>query len=159
MNKEKDYTKWFVHKTRDDGSEFYCLHDNCSAEHSLYTLIYSIHNVGFYDCLPNDWIYKNIYMAFDRLQECCCKSDFENACEEIYSDWNHFTLLEWAKWNWAQEMIQEQFDEVGGFKDIFTPIRYAQENAIHLIYQYVWNFIQENKSTEEYYSFMELGSE
>lgn len=59
-----DYTKYFQIKTRvKDQKAFYCLTDDKPKE--LYQLVFDIHQM--FDALPNDWIFKTIYEAFDEL--------------------------------------------------------------------------------------------
>lgn len=62
-----DYTKYFEFKNRSDGSKFVCLKDGAPA--LLSAFIKLIHIELFFGCLPNDWIYKTIYEAFDELSE------------------------------------------------------------------------------------------
>lgn len=61
------YTQFFTTAHRPDGKSFITLTDD--APENLQEFVRSVHFDYFDGCLPNDWIYKVIDLAFDDLDE------------------------------------------------------------------------------------------
>ena len=134
------YTQQFEWKKRDNGTYFYCIKED---EGALYDLIHSIHEEQFYGCLPDDWVYGQIYNAFEALEDHISDDDFDRACTEIQTDVYTNDLLEWAKWPIAREYIQQGIDDFGNKGcDLDKTISLGQHLAIEAIYRRVWEFLQ-----------------
>jgi hypothetical protein len=135
----KDYTVYFEQKERINGSFFYCLKGDYSETDPLQALIRSIHEEQFYGASPDDWIYAQIYYAFDRLSTCEDDVDFGSAYCEVEPDVYSSDLLEWAKSGWAREFIAQAIE---GFEEL---IGYGQVYAVQAIYDRVWAFLKERE--------------
>ena len=134
-----DYTDSFTCKKRANASYFYTLKDD-PINDDLRSLIRAIHVDLFYDSAPDDWIYEQVYHAFERLAECETGEDFEIALIQVEGDAYTNGLLEWAKSGYAQAYIQETLDDINP-NTIDDLIREAQVRAIQAIYSYVWEFL------------------
>jgi len=143
----KDYTDNFEVRIRANGDHFSCLKD-AGVPDVLRNLIREIHLNEFYDAFPCDWIYQQIYFAFERLKECDCEALYWGAVNEIQADIYSNDLFEWAKKDYASNYIQEALEEMEEVPTINQVIELAQQRAIEVIYQQVWDFIQKNEANQ-----------
>lgn len=142
----KHFSKHFEYKTRTDKTGFYCIKDDSDYKDALQDFVHSIHKDLFFDCLPNDWVYEQIYNAFERLAECTCERDFEGALSDIETDIYINDLLEWAKWPIAREYITQCRQDFGWqWADLDKQIAGGQLLAIDAIYRRVWEFLDREK--------------
>ena len=141
MNTERNYFAMFVFKERADGSTFHCVDKTNPNSQPLSDLIYKIHDELFGGCLPNDWIYNQICSAFERLEQCNDENSYECALNEIEGDIYSNNLLDWAKYSFSLDLIDEELRD--GFKpdSMINLIQMAQTRAIDQIYSYVWGFL------------------
>ena len=134
----EDYTKYFQIKTRvQDQKAFYCLTDDKPKE--LYQLVFDIHQM--FDALPNDWIYKTIYEAFDELS----RDLIGNI--SIESDFYNSDLKQWFLEPYSTSMCDDyliSFDH--NPKDIIEILSGGQWMMKDKIYHAVSDFLVANHS-------------
>lgn len=144
----KDYTPYFTRKERADGTLFYCLADGVHHD-TLQELLRSIHFDTFGGLWPSDWVYSQVYDAFERLAECSSEDDYESALSAIAPDVYTTDLIEWAKTPAFRAHIDEANAELGRPADFEAELAQGQWHAINAIYGGVWTFLQEHEREEE----------
>lgn len=147
----KMYTQLFEYKKRDNGEGFYSLKNELSAvSKALGDLVQSIHTIDMYDSWPNDWVYEQVFYAFERLEQCSCDFDYERSICDLDADVYTHDLLKWVSENgFAREFVQEELDEGEKPESIDQLISMAQIRAKERIYSRVWEFIKNNKEGEQ----------
>jgi hypothetical protein len=134
-----DYTKFFTTaKRRDMGLSFTKCTDD--APQKLNDLVRKVH--GYFDCMPNDWIYENIAEAFDWLAT--DKLEDVNMEADIY----YHELNTWLNNPYAAGLCDEVMQE-DRYDRFYSAIECAQIRAKYMIYEAVNEFLQEESAEEE----------
>ena len=128
-----DYCQYFKTKLRTNGEPYvYCEH---GTPEDVRELIYEIHK-ELYCGFPNDWIYKEIYEAFEALEEDTLE-DITLRPDDFESD-----LTKWLGESFAPAMIAQAQEEVcNEAKDIWIIIGWGQWYAKDIIYRAVDLFL------------------
>lgn len=133
----KQYAQYFKTAKRTDGTVF--VNKTHDAPEDLIELIRSIHKDYFFDSIPNDWIYDQIYEAFCELSE----YDIEDLAldPDIYNS----QLYKWFGNSYADQYCAEYAEEIGFNqpKNIWDQIRGGQWLAKDRIYRAVSDFINQ----------------
>lgn len=131
----KDYTYCFAWKKRANGEEFVILKEYMSSE--LNELVRDIHQ-DLFNCGCNDWIYEQIYYAFDDLKN--------DKLEDITIEADVYThdLIQWLNNGYALELCSEVMREYH-YDSVEEALNQAQTSAKVLIYEAVNSFIERNQ--------------
>ena len=107
----------------------------------LETLIFDIHHLDDLDCLPNDWVYEQIYYAFCLFEE-NEGNNWEDLVCEVESDPYTRNLKEWAKEPFSDNFIDDVL--TGGYEPQtnWDLLSIAQKNCKELIYREVMEFLK-----------------
>lgn len=143
-----DYRQYFIEKERTDGTKYTYLKDG--APNELDDLIHDIHYQHFFKCLPNNWIYETIHLAFEELN----LDSLENITIEA-DIWNH-ELTKWLYDNcntfaheYCNEFLQEIYEGERYKRDLLQIISGGQRMAKERIYQAVNEWLEERKEITE----------
>jgi len=139
----KKYSEYFTHKKRNDGLDFICLVDGAPQE--LEKLMYSIHKDHFDYTLPDDWIYENVYDAFEALET---GDDFDSVLQSLEPDIYNVDLCEWLKCGFAQGYCNESLEE-SEHKNIMQAVQAGNYRAKEVIYFAVRDFLDDQKEVKD----------
>ena len=136
----KNYSEYFVRGKRQDGKEYvYCVD---ATPEKLRDLIRDIHFNSFDGCFPNDWIYENIYEAFEMFEE----RDFDIG--KVLCDLTHdpypWHLVEWLHNSFASEFCNDVTDNDSSLS-IFQILETANCKAKESIVFAVDRFLKERE--------------
>ena len=133
----KKYTQYFISGTRNNGASYLYLSDTAPVE--LGEFVREVHME--FNCMPNDWIYKQILNALE--------SDEPDLCEAfIEPDIYNCDLIEWTKNTIALEFLDQAIEEGHEFKGYIALVQWAQYEAIRRIYDLVAYFLHEHNEEE-----------
>lgn len=142
--RRKKYAELFESAKRNNSDEMFVRKKTDEYE-DLNELIQDIHN-ALHCGLPDDWIYGEIWEAFEVLEE----NDIEDL--SIEADCYHHQLLKWfSQCNCAPSCCDEALEEglLEGVNEIWKIISGGQWFAKDRIYRMVYEFIQEDEEEEE----------
>lgn len=131
----KSYYKYFMMAKRTRGQSYFkCTED---APDDLKDLIRAIH--GLFDCMPDDWIYEQIWEAFDDLDT--------NFIEDIHNEPHPYLseLYAWLGEPYARHLCDQVIGEGWRLEGIYEIIEEAQVRAKDIIYRAVDDFIKGSK--------------
>ena len=140
----KNYANYFTWGKRKDEKDYCYLADGRPEE--LQDFVRSVHFDHFGGCLPNDWIYEQLALAFDELS----KDDLEDIA--IEADPYYRDLANWLQEPFAHEYCNEMLEELcenpkqWTQQDIYTIIGYAQWLAKDRIYHAVNDWIHQEEN-------------
>lgn len=124
--------------TRNDGSEFVRLKDNCENEEEYTSIIYDVHadlNQG----LPDDFTYRVIREMLAEIED---QEDIDSP-EDIEADIYTRELLDWMREDLSRiERVNDALKDIGG-DDIISLMMYAQAQEKEEIYHSLVSHVRE----------------
>lgn len=127
-----DYTNYFTHSKRVDGATYCYLRDD--SPEALRDLVYAIHRDHFDGCLPNDWLYAQIFDAFSNDPQVDPQTDVYN---HDLTKWLHENAFAIGVCNEAVEQMG-----CGEMTDIIGWISLGQLYALQMIHDAVSVFLE-----------------